>query len=385
MLSKFNRVLQKEKSGQMDSVVPNDLLDSFFADANVWQRPFRFPVFNSTGPFARWFLHRMRDERDFVFVRVAMRLSAVLVPVAVVFYVFPEVITWYVALAYLVLLNILGFEPYILMLHATEHRPVFKRQYRWLNHYIPWVLGPFFGQTPNSFKTHHNGMHHAESNRLADLSSTRAYRRDSIVHWLHYWARFFFGGTSNMIRYFKSRHRKKYLKMFVWSELSWVVAFTVLMALQWKATLVLFGLPLILVRILFMVGNWAQHAFVDSDDPGNEYRNSTTITNSGYNQRCYNDGYHVVHHLKPGMHWSEMADEFEKNRQRYAAEDAIVFDTGIGDHWPVFFYLMTGRYNMLERHLWRPSGDTRTSEERIAMLKQRVQSQRGSIKRLFEH
>jgi hypothetical protein len=61
-----------------------------------------------------------------------------------------------------------------------------------------------------------------------------------------------------------------------------------------------------------------------------------------------------------------------------------VFDAGIDDHLPIFFYLMTGRYDVLERHLWRPPGDTRTVEERIAMLKQRVQRQRGEIKGLFE-
>ena len=52
---------------------------------------------------------------------------------------------------------------------------VFKN--RKLNLYIPWLLGPFFGETPETYFVHHVGMHHVEENLEDDLSSTMPYKR----------------------------------------------------------------------------------------------------------------------------------------------------------------------------------------------------------------
>ena len=29
------------------------------------------------------------------------------------------------------------------------------------------------------------------------------------------------------------------------------------------------------------------------------------------NQKTFNDGYHVIHHIKPGLHWTMLPQEFE--------------------------------------------------------------------------
>lgn len=342
-----------------------------------WAKPARYNVLE------RWFLSRMRDERDLIFVRVAGRQSAFLFTAAAVFFAFPQVVTWYVGVAYLVAVLALGMGPFILMLHATEHRALFKREHKLLNAWIPWLLAPFFGQTPKSFFAHHIGMHHVESNRGDDLSNTRPYKRDSFLNWLHYEVRFFLGGTQGLIRYFHTKGRKKYMRTFIKGELAWFVCVGLLMALNWKATLVCFVLPLLAIRVLFMTGNWAQHAFVDVNDPKNEYRNSSTIINCPYNHKCYNDGYHIVHHRKPGLHWSEMAQEFQDNWRTYRDQEAIVFD-GVGNNQRVFWFLMTKNYDALERYLWRPPGDTRTKDERIALLKARAQTPGGERRGIFQ-
>jgi len=77
-------------------------------------------------------------------------------------------------------------------------------------------------------------------------------------------------------------------------------------------------------RFGMMAGNFAQHAFVDAAQPENPYRNSLTCINSTYNRRCFNDGYHIGHHVKATRHWTEMPADFIANRERYAQEDAIV-------------------------------------------------------------
>lgn len=78
-----------------------------------------------------------------------------------------------------------------LMLHCTSHRVLFKKQYGWLNYYLPWVIGPLFGQTPETYFVHHLGLHHAKNNTADDESSTMFYQRDSAWSFLHYFGDFF--------------------------------------------------------------------------------------------------------------------------------------------------------------------------------------------------
>ena len=87
---------------------------------------------------------------------------------------------------------------FTLMLHFTSHRQLFNKDYKSLNHVIPWLLGPFFGQTPNTYFAHHMGMHHREENLPDDLSSTMRFTRNRITHWLRYYLRFLFIGLPEL-------------------------------------------------------------------------------------------------------------------------------------------------------------------------------------------
>ena len=86
-------------------------------------------------------------------------------------------------------------------------------------------------------------------------------------------------------------------------------------------------------------------------------------------RRCFNDGYHIGHHLKANRHWTEYPADFLANRDQYAAEGAIVFE-GL-DFFLVSLLLWTGQWKTLARHYVRLDGP-RSDEEVIAMLKSRV-------------
>jgi hypothetical protein len=47
--------------------------------------------------------------------------------------------------------------------------------------------------------------------------------------------------------------------------------------LNFRATLFVFLLPLLVLRIALMVGNWGQHAIVDEHDPDSDFRSSITL------------------------------------------------------------------------------------------------------------
>ena len=255
--------------------------------------------------------------------------------------------------------------PFVLMLHNTSHRRLFKRPWSWMNHYIPWVLGPFFGESPETYFAHHVGMHHPENNLEDDLSSTmrtgatasRLPRTTSCA------------SSSGPARAQRLPREAKApvaddraASSASCSSSSAVVG---LLFVDWRATLVVFVLPFVIARFAMMAGNWGQHAFIDAAAPENCYRNSITCINTSYNRRCFNDGYHIGHHIKATRHWTEMPGDFEANVAEYAEEGAIVFEKL--DFFGVWLCLMLGRYDWLARryvHL----GEVRPSEEEIIGL-----------------
>jgi fatty acid desaturase len=313
----------------------------------------------------------LNDPRDLPFVRLMALIAVTVVPLGV-YLLIPG--NWNPLLA-AVHLGLLGWllPSFTLMLHNTSHRRLFVRKHQALGNVIPVVLGPFFGQTPFTYFAHHVGMHHPENNLDEDISSTMGYQRDSFVDFLRYLGRFLAFGILDLARYLSSHRRAKLLRKAVAGELCWAAAVVALLALgDWRGTLTVLVLPLVLCRALMMAGNWGQHAFIDASDPGSAYRNSITCVDTPYNRRCFNDGYHISHHLDANRHWTEHPLELAQNEAAYAAGEAIVF-RGI-DFMGVWFLLMLHRYDRLASHFVRLDGDRRTDEEIAAFLESRTQA-----------
>ncbi len=333
--------------------------------------------------YDKLWLRFLRDERDLIHTRRATWMTLYCFFGALFVYMLPSPWQWVAGVFYVTTLFTRYMGRYVLMLHCVSHRPLFKKQHALLPWFIPAVLGPFFGQPPQSYYAHHIGMHHGEENLLGDLSTTLCYRRDSFTDWLHYWARFFVSGQVHLHNYFKHTGKKRMLRRFWMSEGSWLAGVIALSFVNWQATFIVFVIPLLLIRVLMMSGNWSQHAFIDVDDPDNPYLSSSTLINHRYNVNCFNDGYHVVHHIAPMLHWSEMPGHFEEDFANYAKNDAIVFD-GLGNNQTVWWCLMTKNYGKLADHLVRYPGDTRSREELIEMLKSRTQRTVGRKRGIFE-
>jgi len=315
-------------------------------------------------------LAMIKDPRDLPFVWLTLSASLVLIPFAVFLYLPGQFRVWLAAI-YLVVLLAVFFDRYILMLHNTSHRRLFTGRWTFLNHYIPAVLGPLMGQTPYTYYAHHIGMHHPENNLPDDLSSTMKYRRDSFRGFMRYFLEFFFLGIFQLTRYHWTRRRTRLFRMALVGELSWYAIIVGLCVVNWQATLAVFIIPFLLCRFLMMAGNWVQHAFIDPRDPSNPYLNSITCINSRYNRRCFNDGYHIGHHIKSNRHWTEMPVEFRDNLARYRDEDAVIFEGT--DYFIIWLNLMTKRYTWLADRFVDLREDKRTRDEIIALLKARVE------------
>lgn len=317
----------------------------------------------------RFFLKYLRDPRDLPFIYLSLKQSAVVFPFAVLLF-WPGMFRWWLAAIYLVYVLGLNLGPFILMLHNTSHRTLFKRKYKLLNHYVPWVLGPFFGETPDTYYVHHIMMHHAENNLDQDLSSTIRYQRDSFLGFMHYFLKFFFVGLWELAAYQWRRRNHHFLRRMLAGEIGFYILAIALSFYNWRASLVVFVIPLIVARFGMMAGNWGQHAFVDPDDPGNSYRNTITCINSRYNKTCFNDGYHIGHHVRPTRHWTDMPADFERSIDKYREEGCVIFE-GL-DFFIVWGLLMTKQYKILARHFVDFETPKRSEEEIIELLKSRT-------------
>ncbi len=309
----------------------------------------------------------VRDRRDLPFVRLSLYLTLLMAPIVAVVFI-PGLFRWWIAPAYLIpYFFYLG--PVILMLHNTSHRPLYGSKL--FNKHIPWGVGIWFGLSPETYYVHHLGMHHAEANLPDDLSSTMRYRRDSWIDFAKYYFRFLFGYPS-IVAYFVRAGRARMLRRFAVGELFHFAVTAAALYVNWQAGLLVFVFPLLFTRFMLMSGNWAQHAFVDPDDPTNDYRTVTTFINSPYNHKCFNDGYHLGHHLKPSRHWLEMPEDFLAKREELIAQDSLVFEEI--DYFVIFWLLMFKRHRSLARRVVQlDPANPRSEEELVALIDSRLQ------------
>jgi len=333
------------------------------------------PVFSDNIEYSaidKFWLRLIRDERDLPFIYLTIKITLILVPLAVIMYLpFVQGWLWWAAAALYFYFNNFVFKgPFGLMLHCTSHRPWFKKEFKIMNLYLPWFIGPFFGQTPETYASHHIGMHHRENNLEEDLSSTMHYQRDSLKDFTKYYLNFFLLGVLPLIIYFKERNQDKLVKKVFRGELFFILLCIGLCFVNWPATVMVFILPFVISRLIMMMGNWAQHSFVDPDDPGNLYKNSITCINTPYNKKCWNDGYHISHHIKPAMHWTLHPDHLCQNKSEYARNQALIFE-GM-EFLGVWINLMSGNYDVLATHLVNIDGAFQSTEEAITVMKRRT-------------
>ncbi|RXK35763.1 hypothetical protein M231_06949 [Tremella mesenterica] len=264
---------------------------------------------------------------------------------------------------------------YTLLKHQHIHMSgVLMKSFPWniIDQTFPYIFDPLHGHTWNSYYYHHVKHHHIESNGPNDLSSTIRYQRDSISHFLQYWARFFFLIWIDLPLYFL--RKKKPISAF--KALFWEISnyFTIyfLYTINTRATIFTLIIPLVVMRLGLMIGNWGQHAFVDDINPNSDYRSSITLIDVSSNRFGFNDGYHTSHHLNPRRHWRDHPVSFMEGKKKYSDEKALVF-TNI-DYLMITFTLLRKDYNKLAKCLV-PIGEEQMKmslEEIEAMLESKT-------------
>lgn len=168
---------------------------------------------------------------------------------------------------------------YTLMQHQHIHqRGILAKRFGLFDMVFPFILDPLMGHTWNSYYYHHVKHHHVESNGPDDLSSTIRYQRDSIPDFLHYVGRFYFFVWADLPLYFIRKNRPFMALKASGSEFAtYAFYYLISKVAGGKAAFFVYVLPLLMLRMGLMVGNWGQHAFVDQDEPDSDFRSSITV------------------------------------------------------------------------------------------------------------
>lgn len=168
---------------------------------------------------------------------------------------------------------------FTLMKHQHIHlNGVLSPKYYLFDMLFPYLLDPLLGHTWNSYFYHHIKHHHVEGNGPNDLSTTMWYDRDSVVDFARYVGRFFFLIWFDLPMYFSSKGQtRNAARAGFWELSNYAVIYLLYNYVNSRATLFALILPLVVMRVGLMVGNWGQHAFIDPEDPDSDFRSSITL------------------------------------------------------------------------------------------------------------
>jgi len=208
---------------------------------------------------------------------------------------------WYYAVPLAVVIALLSFFNAVIT-HNVIHSPVFKS--RFLNRMLQLALTPTYGHPVSMFVPGHNLSHHKYLQTPKDRMRTDKMRfRWNLLNQLFF--NFAVGGAifkdnAEYVKLMRTK-RPKWYRQF-WLEMAVYAAFLILtFALDWQKFIVFVFIPH-QYAVWGIAGiNFVQH---DGCEAGHPYNHSRNFTGKLVNWFTFNNGFHGIHHMHPGLHWS---------------------------------------------------------------------------------
>jgi fatty acid desaturase len=188
--------------------------------------------------------------------------------------------------------------------HNHNHLGIWKS--RPLNLFTSYVISIFYGYPAIGWVPTHNQVHHRLNNRPGDSSrSPKFFQRNHLAALLVYPTLTNFAQTKDIRVFLRDLYHRD--RGAFWSAASEYVVFfgtmLVLFLIDWRKTLLFFVIPQQTALFLIQCVNYVQHVETDAFS---EWDHSRNFLSPILNAVLFNNGYHTVHHLKPGVHWSEL-------------------------------------------------------------------------------
>jgi len=190
--------------------------------------------------------------------------------------------------------------------HNTVHSPVFEK--RSTNRIFQVALTLTYGHPVSAFVPGHNLSHHKHTQTRRDVMRTSKARfRWHLLNGLFFMALVgpsIMRGEKQYFRTMKARlpnwYRQYQIEFWVLHGL-----YLALLLLDWQKFLVFVFIPHKYAAWGIITMNMLQH---DGCDETHEWNHSRNFVGKLVNWFTFNNGYHTIHHMHPGMHWSLLPD-----------------------------------------------------------------------------
>jgi fatty acid desaturase len=319
----------------------------------------------------------LRDSRDTPALRLMVSLTLTVVPIFAIQLFLGKPRLLLVVAFYLSLCG-LKFHRSVRMFsakHLEAHRPhgYFSEKYdKVFGRYVEFFLGYFYGDLPELGRTVHVRLHHRENGGYDDNASTMGYDRTSPLHFLWYlsdniWTTL---GLSPYF-YFKARGDEKNRRRVFWGMTRYYIYFAAVFIYDWRIGILYVLVPLLSMNFIMAITSWVQHAFCDPEHPEDYFAHTVTIVDE---VNFMNEGYHLCHHHRSGLHWTEMPGHLERIRDKMKESGSLVFRDL--DFMRLFVELtLLRRMDVLAEKLvpWEPM----EHEQRLALLAKRTKPVRA--------
>jgi fatty acid desaturase len=199
--------------------------------------------------------------------------------------------------------------------HNALHSPPFKN--RTFNRIFQVVLTLTYGHPVSAYVPGHNLSHHRYTQTDKDVMRTTKMRfRYNLFNILF----FLLGVMPSVLKadstYVKAMRTRspKWFRQYMIEATAFFGVSGVLLFLDWKKFLLYWMLPHTYAAWGIVTMNYPQHDGCDADSKWNHSRN---FVGKLINWWTYNNGYHTLHHIQPGLHWSLLPAEHAKRVAPY--------------------------------------------------------------------
>jgi fatty acid desaturase len=314
----------------------------------------------------------LRDQRDTPALRLMVSLTVTVVPIFAIQLVLGKPRLLLVIVFYLALYG-LRFQRFVRMFsasHLEAHRRhgFFSGTYdKVFGRYLEFFLGYFYGNIPELGRTAHVCLHHRENAGFDDTRNTMGYDRSSRLDFLCYMADNIWTVLGIApYTYFRAKGDEKNRKRMLRGMLCYYAYFAAVFVYDWRIGILYVLVPILCMNFINAITAWVQHAFCDPERPDDYFANTVTVVDE---VNFMNEGFHLCHHHRSSLHWTEMPVHFERLRDRMKEAGSLVFRDL--DFFGLFLELtLLRRMDVLAEKLvpWDPMNH----EQRLALLSKRT-------------